>query len=269
MLYSFSRLRCFRNCPRSYKFQYIDKVEVPEFESIESFMGNRVHEALELLYENMKKGEVLGLDYLSESYSEGWKKNLNPGIVVNKQGKTPDDYKSAGEKCIHDYYHRYKPFDSGEVVATEMRIEADLAGDGRYRIMGYVDRLDKHKEGHYEIHDYKTSSRLPNTQAKDFDNQLGLYELGVRQARKHGGDVQLVWHYLTHDTEIRMQKKTDELNAIRDNTISMIKDVEKAVKAGEFPAYKTGLCSWCAYQGICAEMEKPKRQTQSFLSKFF
>jgi putative RecB family exonuclease len=243
MLYSYSRLRCYEKCPRCYKFQYIDKVKVPEFESIEAFMGNKVHEVLDLFYNSVKKGEVLSLDYLFESYGTSWNNAINPSVVVNKQGKTHEDYRSIGEKCINDYYLRYKPFDSGEIVSTEMRIEADLSGDGRYRIMGYIDRLDKHKNGHYEIHDYKTSGRLPDTKQSDFDHQLALYELGVRQSFRHEGDVQLVWHYLSHDTEIRMQKNLKELDLLKTGTISKIKNVEKAVHENIFPVQRSALCS--------------------------
>lgn len=252
-----------------YWFQYIKKVEVPEFESIESFMGSRVHEVLELFYETLKKGDVLPIEYLSEQYNGLWEKKINPSVVVNKAGKTFGDYKLSGLKCIDDYYRRYKPFDSGEVVSTELLIEADLLGDGKYRIIGYIDRLDRHKAGHYEIHDYKTGGKLPDIRKKDFDSQLALYELGIRQMFRHEGDVELIWHYLVHDREIKLKKQAYELEEVKKNTVSMIDVVEKARRDDNFPAYRTGLCSWCAYQDLCAEMDKPKARLQSKLFKFF
>ena len=48
--YSHSRLSTFEQCPLKFKFQYIDKIEKAE-ESVEAFMGKRVHEVLEKLYE--------------------------------------------------------------------------------------------------------------------------------------------------------------------------------------------------------------------------
>jgi ATP-dependent helicase/DNAse subunit B len=44
--YSHSRLETYQNCPRQYKLQYIDKVEVEERESVEAFLGSKVHETL-------------------------------------------------------------------------------------------------------------------------------------------------------------------------------------------------------------------------------
>lgn len=45
-LYSYSRLRCYEQCPQKYKFQYIDKIKIEAKESIELFLGKRVHKTL-------------------------------------------------------------------------------------------------------------------------------------------------------------------------------------------------------------------------------
>lgn len=52
MLYSHSRLETFENCPLKFKYQYVEKVDVPRRDSIEAFLGSRVHETLEALYKN-------------------------------------------------------------------------------------------------------------------------------------------------------------------------------------------------------------------------
>ena len=49
MKYSYSKLNCFNTCPQQYKIIYIDKVRKND-ESIEAYMGKRVHEVLEWLY---------------------------------------------------------------------------------------------------------------------------------------------------------------------------------------------------------------------------
>ena len=54
--FSYSQLNTFRTCPQQYKIIYLDGAR-KESESIEAFMGKRVHEVLEWLYnvENRKK----------------------------------------------------------------------------------------------------------------------------------------------------------------------------------------------------------------------
>ena len=46
-MYSHSRLSVYETCPRQFRFQYVDKVAVPEVESVEMFLGSRVHAALQ------------------------------------------------------------------------------------------------------------------------------------------------------------------------------------------------------------------------------
>jgi len=52
-VYSHSKLSCYEQCPQKYKLQYIDKVETEIEESVEAFMGVRVHETLEKLYRDL------------------------------------------------------------------------------------------------------------------------------------------------------------------------------------------------------------------------
>jgi hypothetical protein len=46
-VYSHSRLSCFETSPRQYWYRYVAKVKVLDIETVEAFLGTRVHEALE------------------------------------------------------------------------------------------------------------------------------------------------------------------------------------------------------------------------------
>jgi hypothetical protein len=46
-IHSHSSLGSFENCPRQYWYQYIGKPPVERVDTIEAFLGKRVHEALE------------------------------------------------------------------------------------------------------------------------------------------------------------------------------------------------------------------------------
>ena len=47
--FSYSSLQTFKKCPAQFKIRYIDKVRKKD-EGIEAFMGKRVHESIEFLY---------------------------------------------------------------------------------------------------------------------------------------------------------------------------------------------------------------------------
>ncbi|MCX6664036.1 MAG: PD-(D/E)XK nuclease family protein [Euryarchaeota archaeon] len=49
-VYSHSRLSCYQQCPQKFKLQYIDKVGTEAEDTIEAFLGSRVHDLLEKLY---------------------------------------------------------------------------------------------------------------------------------------------------------------------------------------------------------------------------
>lgn len=176
-VYSHSRLSTYENCPLQYRLRYIDKVIIDEAETIEAFMGSRVHEVLEKLYRDMRLSRTNSIDDLLSFYNDNWQKYYSEEVRVIKEGYTPENYKDTGAKCIREYYARYQPFDDGKMLGLEQMIYFDIGG---YKLRGFIDRLSSRKEGTYEIHDYKTSQHLPVQLHFDSDRQLALYQLGCR-----------------------------------------------------------------------------------------
>ena len=106
-----------------------------------------------------------------------WDKNWNDSIVIVKKQYGLNDYLEIAEKCIADYYNQYKPFNHGKTISLEERIIIDLDD---YKLFGYIDRLTEAEDDCYEIHDYKTSSRVPSLEDIKKDGQLALYSIGVK-----------------------------------------------------------------------------------------
>jgi hypothetical protein len=82
--YSHSRLETYGNCPRLYKLQYIDKVEVGEVESVEAFLGGRVHEALEKLYKDVRMMCLPTCEEVLAHYDKIWDENWHEGVNIVK-----------------------------------------------------------------------------------------------------------------------------------------------------------------------------------------
>ena len=268
MHYSYSKIRRFRDCPLAFRFEYLDKVEVEEFETIEAFMGSRVHEVLDRFYGEILKGKAPELGDVQGLYYALWDKRISPAVVVNKQGLSLEDYRSAGARCLREYYDSYKPFDNEKTVATELLVRIDLLGDGSYKFIGFIDRLDRIDDGVYEIHDYKTSQSLPSQKKKDADEQLALYELGIRQGMSEVSGVDLVWHYLRHNKEMRSRRTHQDLEVLKGSLLSTVRKIEEAIVDDHFPAARTNLCAWCAYQEICKGTEKRKEYRQTSLGLY-
>jgi len=243
--YSNSRLSTYETCPQQYKLSYIDKVDVEEFEGIESFLGSRVHETLAKLYKDLVLGKLNTLEELLAYYKGVWLKEWYSGVQVVKKGFTKEHYFVNGKKVLAKYYRRYQPFDQTSTIQTEYMIGFDLEG---YRITGFLDRLSHDGRGTYEIHDYKTSGSLPNQSHLDEDRQLALYQIGVQQRFKDIRKVRLLWHYLLFDQELSSERSETQLADLKKQVLSLIKTIEKDEK---FVPNEGPLCDWCAYPEYC------------------
>jgi len=80
-VYSHSRLSCFEQCPQKFKLNYIDKVEIEVEESVEAFLGIRVHEILEKLYRDLQFQKKNSLIDLIGFFNDEWQKNWNDSII--------------------------------------------------------------------------------------------------------------------------------------------------------------------------------------------
>lgn len=250
-VYSHSQLATYETCPQKYKLSYIDKIEV-ETEGIEAFMGSRVHETLEKLYRDLKVTKLNTLEELLDFYHQSWEKNWNDLIQIVRKDYSAEDYRHLGEKCVTDYYKRYYPFDHGKTLGLEEYIYFPFEEEKGYWIRGYIDRLTLVDSSILEIHDYKTSNRLPNQEDIHSDRQLALYQMGVAEKWQGIQEVRLIWHYLTFDTEIHSSRTPDELHQLRQATLELIQKIEAD---RQFLSKEGPLCDWCDYQGFC-----PKRK---------
>jgi putative RecB family exonuclease len=246
--YSHSRLESYQNCPRQYKLQYIDKVEIEETKTIEAFLGGVVHQALEKLYRDVLMTRLPALEDVIAQYEKLWDENYHEGVHIVNADYTAEDYREVGRRCLAGYYRRHCPFDSSKTIALEHLVFSPLDEGQQYWIRGVVDRIAVAKDGTYEIHDYKTSGRLKTQPEADQDRQLALYLLALERMWPDVKNVDLVWHYLVFDTEIRSRRTPEALRTLRQDVVSMIDEIEADA---EFRPHEGVLCPWCPYQEFC------------------
>jgi len=246
-VYSHSRLSTYEDCPLKYKFRYRDRIK-RYVDTVEAFLGSRVHDVLEKCYKDLRFSRVNSLESLLAYYNKIWQENWNDDIVINNQELTQDDYKALGEKLIETYYKRYAPFDTDITIQTEMRLGFSLDDESKYKMQGYIDRLSRTPDGTYEIHDYKTSAHLPGQEDADNDRQLGLYHLGIQKKWPDVKDIRLIWHYLAFDTELVSHRAPEAISQLTQDIKSLIDEIEAAT---DFPPRESRLCDWCEYQDLC------------------
>lgn len=242
---SHSKLSTFEQCPQKYKFGYIDKIDTG-IKSIEAFMGDMVHRALEKLYKDLKFEKLNTEQDLVDFYHEEWEKHWEDSILVVKKQYTKDNYKDKGERMIRDYYKKYHPFNQETTIGLETQWYYDL--NEEHKIHVRIDRLAMPEEGVYEIHDYKTNSSLKTQEELDKDRQLAVYSMGVKKQFPDAKKVILVWHFLDFNKEMRSTRTTQELEELRKEVISLIGEIEKT---DEYPPRQSPLCDYCEFKQIC------------------
>jgi putative RecB family exonuclease len=253
-VWSHSRLSAFEKCPLQYRYRYVDRIRKDTF-GIEGFLGNRVHEALEHLYRRKAEAKKTPkLNEVLEVYGARWDAEYNDKVRIVRRGLLPADYRLEGEKYLRGFYHRNSPFDDGETLGLEVKVEFALDAGGRYPIVGYIDRLVRRQPGMYEIHDYKTTAFRPSDEELRRDRQLTFYQIAVRDRHADARDVRLVWHFLAQGDRRTATRTESEIEEHRRQAIRLVDKIEAA---RDFPARPGPLCRWCEYRDICP-MEKHK-----------
>ena len=265
-IYSPSRINCFDNCKLQYKYRYIDGLKF-DLETIESFRGSTVHEALEEFYKLVKAGHIESLEWILDKYQEIWERNYTESIKINKKKLTPDDYFNKGREAIIDYYNRYKPFDQTKIVDTEHFVSFNVESDGtKYPFRGILDRLDwNDKEAIFEIHDYKVTSSLMTQDKADNDWQLGLYQVALKEKWPDVEKIKLIWHSLLFNKEIVSFRTKEQIKELQKNVVNKVKEIESC---DDFSPNKSGLCNWCDYQNICPLWKHPKEMEKLDINEY-
>jgi putative RecB family exonuclease len=244
--YSHSQLCKFEECALQYKFVYVDRIDRKE-EGVEAFLGQRFHDAMEWLY-GEKAFRVVPLEELLDYYEKDWAKQWHDDVKINKPGRTQDDYRLMGRRFIEDYYKRHYPFDEGRVLGLERYVRFPLDDAGRYKCKGIIDRLMLAPDGVFEVHDYKTGSKLPEQKELDEDRQLALYQIGVQKLWPEAKEVRLVWHEVAFDVEMLSTRTPEALEKLKAELGALIDRIEAET---EFPFHESPLCGWCAYWDLC------------------
>ncbi len=261
-IYSHSKLSTFEQCPLKFKFRYIDKLKPDVEQTIEGFLGTKVHETLEWIYREIlnKKNTELTLDEIIKYYALSWNKDYLDTIKIVKKESTPEDYFNKGIKFLIDYFISNKPF-KDNTIEIEKKIFIDL--NNQTKLIGYIDRLVHHKDTNvFEIHDYKTSGTLKSQEELDKDRQLALYSIAIIE-NFNAKDVHLIWHFLDFNKKIISKRTPEQLNELKKEIIKLIEKIESTK---EFSPQPSCLCSWCEFQSYCPITNKQNNFKKEFQS---
>ena len=247
-VYSHSRLNTFENCPKQFQFRYVLKIP-QDSEGIEAFVGKRVHEVLERLYEFVDRGQVPPLQKVVDRYYQLFDEHFDADrIRIVKTGVDVPFYRELGSRCLNNYYRKHYPFDVGETLGIEERVLFELDELGAYKMQGIIDRIARAPDGAIEIIDYKTGQWVPNQDKIDKDRQLALYQIGLQKVYGPQQPIRLVWHYVAKNITRTSERTNEQLENLKRETIDVIDAIQRETA---YQPKKSRLCDWCEYKSIC------------------
>lgn len=249
-IYSHSALKTFRDCPRKFKFQYIEKPEIPRFISAEAYLGNAVHRVLQILYQRGDDGVVLPLETALDLYDREWEKIDRSRIAVVSEFMGADDYIRLGREMLTKHYEEFRPFRYGTLLGTELFLSFTLPGTP-FKLRGVVDRLWKRDDGVIEICDYKTGRHLPRPHDADFFYQMGMYRLAVAENYPQHEQVEVAQYFLRLGEIVRYRFTPDDLDKLTEDLRLAIITTLQSEKLDDFPPQESNLCNWCEYFKLC------------------
>jgi len=264
--FSFSKINTYKLCPQKYKINYIDKV-YKKCESIEAFMGKRVHEVIEWTYLSKDQlGDVCTVDSLLDQYNLIWDNKWHDNIYLAQQKYTivkknnrkfkhyisldrnKQIFKDIGAQCLVNFYKRYIKGFSENTIGVELRYTVNINGQ---KFNCIIDRLDKKDDGTYIIYDYKTSKNTISFPKANNDLQLSLYQLAIESFHRDCKKVVLKWYYLRTDQIVTVQHQKEKIDKLKNKII----DLTLKIKSDkEFEAKKSLLCNWCYFWDECEVM---------------
>ena len=238
-----SKLQCYLDCPKQYRFRYIDKR--PERRAFgPSALGRSVHKALRDFY--AMEPDERTIDNLLRALRRAW-----DGIGY-RSAKEAEDAFSRAEDMLRRYHAGTNPQDV-RVVAMESKFSRAFSSNG-VLVTGRVDRIDN-VNGEYVIVDYKTGRFGSDDIVLNESLPLSLYAIAVSAVM--GRDVSRI--AVEHLPTGRRAETWRSLERLDHDWTKLTGLVGEMRPGAEFPARPGSLCRWCDYLVACPEGRRSLR----------
>lgn len=242
-----SRLAAWLDCPRRYRFSYVDRPMPPKGPPwAHNTVGAAVHVALASWWSLPRAGRTPAA--AAKLVRDRW---TPQGFRDDAQAA---DWKERAAAMVERYVDGLDPADEPLGVERTVALKTD-----RLAVSGRIDRLDRRGD-ELVVVDYKTGRHVLTTDDARGSLALAVYALAAaRTMRRRCVTVEL--HHLPTGTVVTWEH-TDEtldrqLGRVHEIAVEAATAQAAAAATGDvdaaFPPRPGQLCGWCDFRAHCAE----------------
>jgi RecB family exonuclease len=233
---SFSRIESYANCPRKFRYSYVDKL--PGRPGPHLSFGTSIHNALEAFYDQ-KLPDCPSVEELLGFLYDRWE---HSGFADLPRDEQIGFYRHA-QQVLRRYHQRVA--DRYRLpVATEAWFELPI--EYQATVVGSIDRVDVDDEGRFHVVDYKTNRKVKDRARVASSLQLSLYALACRHL--YGAlPATVSLDFVVAGVEVTATLEELDLDAARQAVL----DTAAAVRAEAYEPTPNPLCDWCDFQALC------------------
>jgi RecB family exonuclease len=233
---SFSRIETYANCPRKFRYGYVDKL--PGKPGPHLSFGSSIHNALEAFYDR-KLPSCPSEDELLRFLYDGWE---HAGFADLPREEQVAFYRHA-QQVLRRYHQRVA--DRYRLpVATEAWFELPIGYEAT--VVGSIDRVDVDDEGRFHVVDYKTNRKVKDRARVAGSLQLSIYALACRHL--YGAlPATVSLDFVVAGVEVVAELDELDLDAARQAVL----DTAAAVRAEAYEPRPNPLCDWCDFRAVC------------------
>lgn len=239
------KLNMFQQCPRRYKFHYIDGlIDVYGKPRPYFTMGDHVHAALKEFLSIVPVSERT-IPKLEDLLRQKWRRN-------RKGFNDTDDEKRWGEKALNQLHWFAQSQDLSVMpLMVEGYHKAELSTN--IILTGRIDRVDQEADGSLHVIDYKTG-KMPEE-----INQTQLYIYALILSKEQNLPVRKASYLFLEAGEFRtLEPSAADLDQAASYVIDL---VDRICAEREYLATPNNYCGNCDFLEICPEKEEAAKLT--------
>lgn len=233
---SFSRIDTLENCPRKFRYAYVDRLPTPPSPAL-SF-GSSVHSVLEWLHED-RDPTIPDDEALHAALFERWE---SEGYADVPRDVQLADYARA-RTVLERYRDRLRAHGRRPSAGVEawFELEFDAA-----IVVGAIDRIEMDDDGALHVIDYKTNRRARTRQQVAGSLQLGIYALACQHL--YGAlPATVALDFVVAGPTVRVPIAEVDLAGVPDR----VSEAARRIRAGEDVPTPNVLCPWCDFRALC------------------